>query len=285
MKYAILIGINYFGNERELKGCINDVLNMRSLLKKYGYKKKNMLVLTDITNYKKSKFNRMDKKERKKTIKLTRAEPTKKNICKYIKRLVKNVRSGDKIFIHFSGHGGRTIDLDSSESDNKDEVIFTCDHNIIKDDTLKRMLYLTKEENITINCVLDCCHSGTGLDLPNKIESYSDSENGSFSDNSSKNNSYSFEENSVSSYTAKPNIYLISGCKDEQTSADAFINNEFQGALSNCLIDIGSRRNISEFTLNELKNKLKSKMKKRRFGQKPQITGNMVNLKNKRFAL
>ena len=44
---ALLIGINYFGTNNELRGCINDVHNMRELLISQGFDKSNMVILTD----------------------------------------------------------------------------------------------------------------------------------------------------------------------------------------------------------------------------------------------
>ena len=48
-KKALLIGINYFGQSRELNGCVNDVANMKKLILTRGYKESaaHMRVLTD----------------------------------------------------------------------------------------------------------------------------------------------------------------------------------------------------------------------------------------------
>ena len=45
---ALLIGINYFGQNGELKGCINDVRNVSTfLVERFGYKREDMVILTD----------------------------------------------------------------------------------------------------------------------------------------------------------------------------------------------------------------------------------------------
>ncbi|RYP90714.1 hypothetical protein DL770_003179 [Monosporascus sp. CRB-9-2] len=45
---ALLIGINYFGQDGELRGCINDVRNVSTFLAEtYGYKIEDMVILTD----------------------------------------------------------------------------------------------------------------------------------------------------------------------------------------------------------------------------------------------
>ena len=44
---ALLIGINYFGTSNELRGCINDVQHMQELLMSEGFKRNDMVILTD----------------------------------------------------------------------------------------------------------------------------------------------------------------------------------------------------------------------------------------------
>merc|ERR1719221_1907300 len=43
---ALFVGINYFGQQGELKGCINDVHNIKSFLTS-NYRIDEMLILTD----------------------------------------------------------------------------------------------------------------------------------------------------------------------------------------------------------------------------------------------
>src|SRR5277367_3564546 len=45
---ALLIGINYFGQSAQLRGCINDVKNMSTFLNEtFGYAREDMVILTD----------------------------------------------------------------------------------------------------------------------------------------------------------------------------------------------------------------------------------------------
>lgn len=47
-KRALLIGINYFGTSAELKGCINDVENIKHfLVTLYNFNEQDMVILTD----------------------------------------------------------------------------------------------------------------------------------------------------------------------------------------------------------------------------------------------
>jgi len=82
-KRAVLIGINYTGQSGELSGCHNDVKNISKYLREVqGFKKENVTILMDDGQHK---------------------EPTKANIIASYKKLVKDCKSGDVVFCHYSG--------------------------------------------------------------------------------------------------------------------------------------------------------------------------------------
>lgn len=82
---ALLIGINYFGQPNQLRGCINDVTNMSIFLhEKFGYRRGDMVILTD------DQSNPM-------------SLPTKANILRAMQWLVRDAMPDDSLFIHFSG--------------------------------------------------------------------------------------------------------------------------------------------------------------------------------------
>lgn len=84
-KKALLIGINYFNQKGQLRGCVNDVKNMSSfLIDRYGYKREDMVILTD------------DQQN-------PRSIPTKQNILQAMHWLVKDAKPGDSLFFHYSG--------------------------------------------------------------------------------------------------------------------------------------------------------------------------------------
>lgn len=91
-KRAILIGINYVGQKGELRGCHNDVANIKRYLEKvHGFQESEMLILMD------------DGKHH---------APTRRNIEDAFQRITQYSQSGDVVFVHFSGHGSRVPDLD-----------------------------------------------------------------------------------------------------------------------------------------------------------------------------
>lgn len=80
-----MIGINYFGQRGQLRGCINDVRNMTAYLSEhFGYKREDMVILTD------DQQNPM-------------SQPTKQNILRAMHWLVKDARPNDSLFFHYSG--------------------------------------------------------------------------------------------------------------------------------------------------------------------------------------
>jgi hypothetical protein len=148
---ALLIGINYFGQERQLQGCINDVHNMTAFLaQNYGYAKEDMVILTD------------DQQDQM-------SIPTKQNMYRAMHWLVKDARPNDSLFFHFSGHGGQTEDLDGDEEDGYDQVIYPVDFRTmghIVDDEMHAIMVAPLQAGVRLTAIFDSCHSGTALDLP-----------------------------------------------------------------------------------------------------------------------
>lgn len=195
---ALIVGINYLTTPTQLYGCINDASNLQNYLTtKYNFDANNMCVLTDYTLVK----------------------PTRQVILKKYKDLLINAKSGEKLFFTFSGHGSYRTDVNNDEKDNKDELLITIDQQSISDDELKLIINENLPDDVTLFILFDCCHSGTLMDLKYNYLCGNDLANDSV------------EINESSSET-KSNVFLISGCFDSQTSADAFIDNKYQGALT-----------------------------------------------------
>lgn len=82
-KRAVLIGINYFGQNGELTGCINDCMNMKDyIINVWGFPEENIVVLTDDN---------------------PNAMPTRANILAAYKTIASQSASGDAVFCHYSG--------------------------------------------------------------------------------------------------------------------------------------------------------------------------------------
>ena len=217
-KKAVLIGINYVGTSAELKGCVNDVTNIAGILMTTrGYLPANVRTLTD-------------------------SQATKAGTMEAIRWLVSKNKPGDTLVFYYSGHGSTIVDKNGDETDKKDEVLVPADYStqgFIDDDWLYKNLAAKVPAGVTLYGFTDCCHSGTMLDMRLCYDSTAKLKTGTLKIGmpfvpSNWTDSYSFTMQRNA--TLPGNVVLFSGCQDNQTSADAFINNTAQGAFTYCFI-------------------------------------------------
>lgn len=200
MKRALLIGVDYFNNPSiKLNGCIYDVINMSHML-------------IDAYNYDSITVLRDDEPN---------AMPTRANIIKALTNLVNQSTSLDEIWFHYSGHGYLVPDKTANSYTGLDCVLVPCDYKTAGTITDKDMLAIIKNIKCRALLLFDACHSGTMCDLP-----WSFQYNNNNSWQKIKNNNVVIDN---------PNIYMISGCTDEQTSSDIFDYSDAtnQGAFTN----------------------------------------------------
>jgi hypothetical protein len=82
---------------------------------------------------------------------------------------VHDAQSGDSLFLHYSGHGGSIPDDDGDEADGMDETMVPVDYQSagqIRDDDIYDHLVKKVPAGCHLTVVMDCCHSGSILDLP-----------------------------------------------------------------------------------------------------------------------
>jgi hypothetical protein len=216
---ALLIGINqYRMPDADLQGCVNDVTNIRDILLKYfGFEVKDIRVLVD-------------------------GRATKKAIMQRLEWLVKGAKTGDRLLLHFSGHGSQIRDRNGDElKDRMDEIL--CPHdmdwdgNFIVDDDLDAV-FAGLPKGVHLEVLLDCCHSGTGIregvglgSLPPEqrikarfLEPPVDILCRQEEDDLPVQR-FSFDSNPAGHV-------LFAACRDNQTAADAFIKGKFNGAFT-----------------------------------------------------
>lgn len=253
-KKALLIGINYPRTDSELRGCANDCLTSMKILKnRFGFRSSNIKFLTDAKEYPGYE------------------KPTVRNIRKWIKWLVRGAKSGDSLFFHYSGHGSWVRDKDGDEVDGRDECICPCDYErkgFIIDDELFDTLIKPLPAGCKLFSIMDCCHSGTMFDLK-----------------------YTFapEETGAKQLTqtgnkeCDANVIMVSGCRDNQTSADAHIGGQYAGAMTTSFAH--TMRNWFKVhksypAYSKLLSLMFQYMKKHRYSQRPQINcSHQIDLK------
>merc|ERR1712176_446986 len=95
--------------------------------------------------------------------------PTYSNIMNAYREVCMNSMSGDTVFLHYSGHGGHVRDTSGDEDDGFDETLIPVDYQSagqIVDDDLCEHLVKAMPAGVLATSLMDCCHSGTVLDLP-----------------------------------------------------------------------------------------------------------------------
>jgi len=297
-KKALIIGINYYTlppGKGQLGGCVNDVKHMKAFIMKYGhYTENNIRCFTD------------DPKTD------AAHQPTKANILAGLSWLVDGAKAGDSLFFHFSGHGGQIADKDGDEADGMDETVYPMDYQtagFIIDDQLYEMIVEKLPLGSRLTAVMDCCHSGTGMDLPyervakgkegktgsggveKKVEKKSEGMLEKLAKRAHILGHVFHHTAEIMGFTPKDiharhdsaaDIVLFSGCRDDQTSADASIEGAYSGAMTFALL-----KTVEKWGLDMSYDDLLEKMREilsGKYSQIPQLsTGRPFDL-NTRFG-
>lgn len=194
---ALFIGINYTGTGNALRGCVNDVRSMLGTLQRIQFPISECCILVDDPKF--PNFTAM---------------PTRANIIKYMLWLTSDLRPGDVLFLHYSGHGGQTRAKHDSE-EAYDQTMIPLDHQesgSILDDDLFLMLVAPLPQGVRMTCVFDCCHSATMLDLPFSYVAPRQS--------GTREQMRQVRRDNFSN----GDVIMFSGCTDEGTSADVHNN-------------------------------------------------------------
>lgn len=236
MKRALLIGINYTGTSDALAGCVNDINNINKMLLERvdGYTKETITIITD------------DPK--------SPVKPTKRNMEEAIRRFATGCKSGDTLFFYYSGHGAQLNDNNGDESDGRDSVLVPLDYKtagVIRDDWIFTNMVNCLPAGVLLWAFTDCCHSGTMLDLQFNLQCNSVYTKGQVNRNLKYNTadwSNQFGLVNEKNTTSQADTFNFSGCLDPQTSADAFIRNQNQGAFTSCFLEFINNNSTKDAT-------------------------------------
>lgn len=172
--------------------------------------------------------------------KLIRDEASRDNVIFEIRKAASVLSPNDLFIISYSGHGGQLPDVNGDEDDGMDETWCLYDGQLVDDEL--SLLWSTFKKDVRILVVSDSCHSGTVTKMirnnilkleigfinkfmPSEIESTTYFNNKEFYDEILTN------IKNVDSLDIQANVKLISGCQDNQLSADGSFNGRFTGAL------------------------------------------------------
>jgi len=245
-KKALLIGINYDKNNTkcdDLRGCENDTFRIRRFL-----------------------IDNLEFKDNQITT-LSTDDSTKVNLENEILGLADYANSHDDVdlFFHFSGHGASI--KGGGERDGHIEAICPADYHesgIILDEWLKTHFLEELPFDCRLFCLVDCCHSGTNMNLP-----------------------YVFDATTACSIrdpdnnTCAAEIVKISGCLDNQVSYDYYENNiqMFNGAMTNAFITTFD----PELDFTSIISRMTDHLNSQKFNQRPNLTSSHLELINFRL--
>lgn len=301
-----MIGINYFNQQGELRGCINDVRSISEWLFQQGFQQENALILTD------------DARDPEKL-------PTRANIIAGMNWLVEGAAAGDSLFFEYSGHGGTGKDKNGDEVDGQDETICPMDYaseGQITDDEMHTLLVKPLPKGCHLTCIYDSCHSGSALDLPytytvdgnlqvqvrdntkaiamaaiqaglsfmngDTAAAFESIRNGFslFQQNANGGDDEQVEaarQKMLQEKGTEADVVQLSGCRDEQTSADAYIDGSHKGAMSFAFMKT-LNENTNGLSYTDLLRNLRGILKTE-YSQIPQMsTGHLTNM-DSRFAI
>jgi metacaspase-1 len=172
---------------------------------------------------------------------------TRDRVIAEIGKAAKKLKSGDLFLLTYSGHGGQLPDLNSDEDDSQDETWCLYDGEFVDDELYFHLSKFAKGVRLLV--FSDSCHSGTvvkmafyhgaastkGIGASNGVKfrnmppgaalrTYR--KNRSFYDKILKDTKLKNADSKV-----KASVMLISGCMDNQLSADGDFNGLFTSNL------------------------------------------------------
>lgn len=288
--YALLIGIDCYmpnklpdgGYYPSLGGCVRDINHMEKMLR-------DTLKLTDkqifkLTATKGTGPNPTEPKEK---------WPTYENIVNAFKHLINSAQAGDQLYIHYSGHGGRskTIFPELKGTDGLDESLVPTDignseARYLRDIEMSHLLRTMSDKGLLVTLVLDSCHSGGATRgeagaVVRGIENIDTREGATDSLVAVRDVLIQSWQSLASARALSPSGWmpelkgyvLLAACKaNELANEYPFDGTESNGALTYWLFD-ALKQNGPGFTYRSLYNRIVAKVHSKFVQQTPQIEG------------
>jgi len=254
-KKALIVGINDCGIPgAELNGCVNDAQMWWELFTgTYGFDPDNVRVVTD-------------------------ERATKPEILRRLSWLIDGAKEGDELVYCHSGHGSQIRDRNADELDDQlDELVIayghTWDDPLLDDDIALAFEDLPEGAFLTMLC--DTCHSGsmsrgfTGNPVEWKPKFLAPP-----FDIASRSLGRNLPVKHIGMKDSSPDTQrhiLLSGCKDDQTSADALMDGKWGGALTVTVVNL--LKECADWDWLHIHEELLKRISSAGFSQTPQLSG------------
>ena len=172
-------------------------------------------------------------------------QATRDGVMKEFAAAANDLKDGDLLMLTYSGHGGQVPDLNGDEDDGLDETWCLYDGQLVDDELYKALSSF--KPGVRVVVLSDSCHSGTVVkvalmkdflsrqptpstvlyrNMPNEVAHRTYLDNKKFYDKILTNPSLRESKKNI-----RASVFLISGCQDNQLSADGAFNGLFTGKL------------------------------------------------------
>ncbi len=247
-KRAILFGLDYPNTSNSLRGCVEDVKAVKQfLVDRCNFAEADVHLYADTDSALASTYTRSGIKQKLQQL------ASESHTCQL-----------DGVYIHYSGHGSQTADEDCSEVDLEDEAIFCTDSRLLTDDVVGDILRQFNPVTTVVLC-FDSCHSGSMCDVV-----------------------YKYDTNVTCETTHQLScaccVLSISGCHDEETSAESFDSGKWRGVMTCAFLKALDVPVGAEMSWLQLLDKMSKFLKASHFTQQPQLCTSFV-LKNSDVVL
>ncbi|KWX00123.1 peptidase C14 [Carbonactinospora thermoautotrophica] len=179
-------------------------------------------------------------------------DATVKNVTSALRDAARTLERGDILFLSYSGHGSQVPDLNQDEADRRDETWVLYDRQLLDDELFE--LFGGFAAGVRILMLSDSCHSGTvARKLPDVLSPMELDRRFGVRDPAQvrarirtvpldvqawhyrqHHDQYAEIQRSTRAGDRREigaSVLLISGCQDNQTSADGPVNGLFTGTL------------------------------------------------------
>ena len=258
---ALLFGLNYKETPYELLGSVEDVRNLGETLRTAGF---SVEVCTDESA----------------------ARPTRNVMQAKLAAFLLDLQPGDMAVVWYSGHGLLLADGENAW------VPLDFQRSGFVDEGWVRAHLAALPEGVRLFIGSDACHSGTTFDLKYDIEpqlasarSISKSYRSVLQTKAPSgrktlerrdvevNQTRTFEVlDAWTNRDALPaTVVVLSGCKDEETSAEGFEEGEYQGAMTWAFLD--ALENFgADLSIGSLQDSMRAQLAANGYGQTPQVS-------------
>lgn len=262
MDRALLVGINAYGGANTLRGCINDVNDVKAFITA------NCNFAADAVTL------------------LLDADATAANIKQSLRTTVNGLANGDRLLFWYSGHGAQLTDGDIAT-----DVICPVDFDFTADKSVTVQdfhdIFSALPAGVDAVWCSDSCHSGDLEGKPSANAAPADAGAApadAGNADAGKGMARSFiGPNGPQAHVAgrafreisdsMPNIALISGCQSDQTSADATFNDRPNGAFTYYMLQCLNAQGGLQAALTALVPQVVAALHNNQYDQVPELSG------------